>query len=228
MKNNGKEVSAIYTDNPKLGSKMNLLTAQAEELSVEDQHSYEEAAEFLKSVKALAGEITDTFGPIKDKAHQAHKEACAQEKKFLDPLNQIEARVKQKMTTYYLAEEKKRREEQLRLEAEAKKKQEEEALRNAEHLEAQGHGEEAAAVIQDAIDTVPVVNPTTEQPSAAGVSVRKVFKYRIIKEDDIKREYMMPNDRAISGLVKNMGKRAEAMVGGIQVYEDAIMGASRG
>lgn len=55
------------------------LVGQAQGLVVEDQAGLEKAAAFRQGVKALIAEIEGTFGPLKKKAHDAHKAIVAEE-----------------------------------------------------------------------------------------------------------------------------------------------------
>ena len=49
------------------------IEAQAKAIVVSDQRSLEGAAAFLLGVKDLSKKITEFFGPLKKKAHEAHK-----------------------------------------------------------------------------------------------------------------------------------------------------------
>lgn len=198
------------------------LSKKAGAIMVTDAASYEVAAEFLKAVKGLAKKVDETFDPIIKKQHEAHKEAITQKKRHAEPLEKIEKLVKDKMTTWWKENERLRAIEQAKLEAAEKKRLEDEALNMAGSLEAQGENEEANNVLQNAIDTRPVVESTIEQPKVAGVSMRKVLKYRIIDATAVKRDFLIPDDKAITKIVQGMGVKAEALVGGIQVYEDVI------
>jgi len=72
----------------------------ANELVINDQLSYGQAGEMLKTVKALAKKVKETFDPICEKANAAHKEATGKRKEHQQPLVDAEKLIKLKMLEY--------------------------------------------------------------------------------------------------------------------------------
>ena len=130
---------------------------QARGFIVTSNEQYAKGEEFMATCKTLETDIHNTFDPICDKAFQAHKEAVAQRKKYLDPLEEGRKILKQKMIAYQNECERIRREEQRRLEAEARKRAEEDALALAAEAEAEGDSEAAEAIIAAPLDVAPVM-----------------------------------------------------------------------
>jgi hypothetical protein len=181
---------------------------------------YESAGSFLLLLKGLQKEIDKTFKPIIEKAHAAHKEAISQSKTHSKPVENAEKIIKDKIAIYLLECERKRREEQRRLEEEARKRQEEEALQAAAEAESE---QEAEEIIQEAIETVPVVVAPRVESKVDGISSRKVWKWRLVNAEKMNPKFMIPDEKRINMSVRALGKVAEATIGGIQVYEETII-----
>lgn len=187
----------------------------AELIEIQSNEEYEKAGEFLKQVKAVKKEITATFAPIIKKAHEAHKEAKAQEKKHLEPLDKAETIIKPRIAAWIQECERKRIEKQRQLEEEARKRQEEEALKAAAEAETQ---EEAEEIVQEAIEEKPVVIAPKQHTKIEGIHTVKVKKFRIEDVSKINPKFMIPDEKKIGQLVRSLGKDAESIVGGIKVY----------
>lgn len=146
---------------------------RAEALVVSNDEEYQDAAEFLKSLKEQAAKVKDFFKPIKDAAHKAHKEVCDREKMMLDPLNRAESVIKKAAGSYLAEKERKRREAEERA-RQAAKAEAERRLAEAIALENQGKTEEAAAAVEEAeiIDgaAVTINIPAAIAPKVKGVS----------------------------------------------------------
>jgi hypothetical protein len=199
------------------------VVTQANELAIVDDENYQHASMILtKVIKPMAAEIKSTFRPIIEKAHASHKEACAQEKRHLEPLAKAEVIIKNKISVYLDEIDRKQREERARLEAEAKAQQEAQAVNDAIMAETK---EEADAIIEEAINTTPVVIAPKIEAKAEGISRKSVWKWRLDNVEKMNRQFMVPNETQINTLVRAMGKNAETLVGGITVYEDFIISA---
>lgn len=119
-----------------INSKIEPVLADAAEFKITSQGSLECANTMRQGVKALIKEVTDTFGPIKQKTHSAWKEAVAQEKKHLDPLEAADKSLKDKMGQYLLVEQAERQKETDRLAEIARKEREKEIEKANKKLEA--------------------------------------------------------------------------------------------
>ena len=205
-----------------LEKEASLIPFKANELTITNNPSFEAAGEFLKGIKGLRKKIDDSYDPIIKKAHEAHREAITQKKKYTDPLDNAEGQIKFKIGVYVHECESKRRLEEARLESELKARQEAEALEAAKHLEAQGETEAANEVMQQAIDTTPTVVLPKIQSKIEGISTRKVFKFKITDIKKIKPEFMIPDEKKIGAMVRATGKAAEGLIGGVAVYEEII------
>lgn len=153
--------------------------ATAKSIQITSQAGLELACEQLRRIKALQDAAIAAFGPIKEKAFAAHKEACAQEKRQLAPLQDAEKILKSGIAVYEM--------EQRRLrEAEERRLLEEQERQHAEQLEAQieeaerdgASVEEVQAIIEQPAPPRPFV-PVIQQPRPAGITPRQTWHAEI-------------------------------------------------
>lgn len=161
------------------------LEVRADALSVTNDEEYQDAAEFLKTLKDQAGKVKDFFKPLKDAAHKAHKEVCDREKQMLDPLTKAEVVIKKAVGEYLAEQERKRKaaEERAR---QAAKAEADRRLAEAIALENQGRMEEAAAAVEEAeiIDSATIAVPVAPTKKVKGVSSSK--DWELVSVDDSK------------------------------------------
>lgn len=76
------------------------IVGQAETLIVKDNQSNKAATLLLRLIKDFQKEIKDELRPAIEDAHSLHKRLVAQEKKFLEPLQNAEQRIKLKINQF--------------------------------------------------------------------------------------------------------------------------------
>ena len=161
-----------------LETKSNETVVQAGELTILNQEEYRAAADFLKTNKALQKEIKEHHKPIIEKAHETHKIALAQQKKYLVPLVSAESIVKGKMITWTTEIEKARRKEEARL-AEKARKEAEKLAERARKAEASGKVEKAEVLREEAAEAA-IMQPVVKGPEKVeGVSIKKTYKIEV-------------------------------------------------
>ena len=203
---------------PEVASKQALTVYdQAKAITVIDNATMSQADELIKSMRLVRKEIGLAFDPIIAKAHAAHKEAKAQKDRAELPLIQAEEFLKPQIKKYLAEQERIRIEKENELRLQAQKAEEEKRLAEAAQLEAEGHKEEAEAVLEK---PAPIVMPTVEKttPKADMRLYRKVWKFRIINEAAIPREYLKPDEIKIGGIVRAL--KGNCKIAGIEVYEE--------
>jgi hypothetical protein len=190
---------------------------QAKAITVTDNATMSRADDLIKSMRLVRKEIGLAFDPIIAKAFSAHREAKSQKDRAELPLIQAEEYLKPQIKRYLAEKERERQEEENRLRLDAQKAEEERRLVEALQLENEGLKEEAETVIAT---PTPIVMPTVEKttPKADMRLYRKVWKYRIISEVAIPREYLKPDDIKIGGVVRSL--KGKCNIPGIQVYEE--------
>lgn len=197
------------------------LKQEEQNIAVKDFSTCEIAGDFLKSLKPLRAEIDNTFDPIISKAHQAHKEAVAQKKKYIEPIDALEKSIKDKIRQYQIEQEKIRKAEEERirkeLELKAKKEKEEAALKAIDENKI----EEAEKIIEKPIEQPKYSEyQQLKQKTTTTVTVDN-WKYEILDPQQVPREYCCPDDKMISMIVKaNKGK---VNIPGVRVYNEPIV-----
>jgi hypothetical protein len=158
---------------------------RARRMTIRDNVDYSRAAEFLKSIKQLRGEVDNAFDPIISKAHEAHREALAQKKIAETPLIEAEGVMKRAITRYLSDMERVRRAEEDRIkrehEAQIRAQAEEENLKRAQELADAGDMEGAAEAV-DAEVMVPEIPVYVESSvvKVAGISARKTYYAEVV------------------------------------------------
>lgn len=153
-----------------LNKKVLAIPDQARSVTIIGPESYQHAADFLLTVKALLKEVDNTFNPIIDKQYQAHREALAQKKRHQDPLLLAESIIKPKMVAY--------RDEQERIARDAQRKAQEEAtLQEAADAEADGQHHRVNEILDGkGIVAAPMPAPVAK---VAGIAPRETWSAEV-------------------------------------------------
>ena len=190
--------------------------------AITDQATYASAGEYLTKIKTIRKRVKDLFDPAVKKAHQAHKELLSLKRTFDKPLDDAERNIKSGMSAWHAEQERQRRAEEARLRAEQEKADEERRLAEAEKLESEGKTEQAEAVLEQPSVAPPVVLPSST-PKVEGVSMREVWKFRIVDEKSIPREFLMVDEKKLGAYARNM--KAAATVPGVEFYSEKSISA---
>lgn len=197
------------------------LVAQESALAVRSGDEYEAAGRLLVA-------LTTAFKIIEAERFELTKPLDALKEKWIAifqlPLDRLSAAVtslKRKRVAWQAEAERQRKAEEERARQEALKAQarlDAAADKKAERLLEKGHVEEAERIL-DAVPQVqmPVV-AQTEAPKTAGVAGRKNWKFRIVSEEEIPREYLVPDLVKIGGVVRAM--KDKTSISGIEVYSE--------
>lgn len=194
---------------------------QAKLIIVHNRETLDSANDFLSAVKGLIREVRDTFNPIVDKTHKAHKEAVTQKKKYETPLLEAERIIKLQIGTYLLEQEKirKKAEEKAEKEAEERQRLTDEKLKKAQAVAQAGDVKEAARIVDEEIPEAPPYEPLPEVPEIEGTSVRQLVKWRCTNIKIVPRNLLMLDSVKITKLgVETKGK---AQVPGIEFFLEA-------
>lgn len=214
--------------------------AQARALKVTDGSTYQQAAELLVGIKALRGEVNETFDPIIADAHKAHKTACEKKRAADAPLLEAETILKRSMSDYNVEQERLRLEEQRRLEEQARREEEDRRLAEAAALEKEGHDTncpelvvEAERVLEQPVMTAPV-QVARAVPKVAGIVHRENWSARVTSLIALVRfiathpehvNLIQPNQAALNSLARSM--KANLRIDGVQPVNTPTVAASR-
>lgn len=194
-------------------------------LQVTTPEEYTNAGNFLKTIKAAQKKVTDFFGPMKQKAFEAHKEITKQESAMVGPLRDAEQKIKSSMLTYQSQEERKRFEAQRKAQEEADKK----AMAERARLEREAAKlktpelkeqrlEMAAAVV------APVVSVASVIPVIQGQNIVKRWKAKVVNLDAVPREWMIVNQSALDAFARST--KGAVKVAGVEFVESANLASS--
>ena len=191
---------------------------QAKAVKVIDGETYTSAGLLWKAIGDMIAEVKSTFDPICDAAHKAHKTATEKRSKYLDPLQVAYKSVKSLMSDYDAEQKRKAEAEQRRLEALAKKEEEDRLIAEAAEMEKNGQHEEAAAIIEEPVYVPPITVKKDVPKMAGGPVYRTIWKFKIYDAKLIPREYLIPDEKSIGGVVR--ASQGKIKIPGIQSYEE--------
>ena len=202
---------------------------QSSNLVVTNNQNNQLAANMVKILKNFQAEIRAELRPHIQKANELHKSLCSQEKRHLEPLVVAEREIKGKMSAFFEVQEEKRRKEQQRLAdqaAAAERKRRETLEKQAAAHEAAGRAEKAEERRQAAAEVhvpTPIVETAVEKQE--GVATKVVWKFDIVDETLIPREFMMPDEKGILKIVAAYKNKAnvEKLIPGIRAYPETII-----
>ena len=156
---------------------------KANRLQVVDQLTFKAACEFREALKAVQKEIDEAFDPIISKAHQAHKEACAQKKKAEGPIVEAKRVIEPRISQYLSEQELIRKQEEIRLAEIARKAEEEAKLAEAAAYEAAGDKETAEEIINEPIKATTVVLPKANLNT--GINMRETWTAEVVNLEEL-------------------------------------------
>lgn len=223
------EAALKLVETTEVETKAMTIVDQAKAVKVTDSQTYTAAGMLWKTIGDMIKEVKDTFDPICDAAHKAHKAAVEKRSKYLDPLTTAQKSVKGLMSAWDAEQERIRQAEQRRLEEIARKEAEEQALLEAiaAEEEAKRNGatkeeaaQEATAIMEEHVYVAPVVIPKAVPKMQGGPVYRTVWKARIVNERLIPREYLTVDMVKINGVVRAL--KAQTNVPGVEPYEERV------
>lgn len=201
------------------------VVAQARCFVVDSPATYSAASVFLKDVKAAQSRVVAFFAPMKQKAHEAHKEITTKESETLKPLTEAGALVKRNMLTFYQEQERIRQEEQRKAQAiadETARKERERLEKEAAKLKTpelkEQRLEQAAAIV------APVVSVASVTPVISGQSIRKTWTAKVVNSAIVPREWLSVNESALSAFAK--ATKGAVPVAGVEFVEVAGISSS--
>ena len=132
-----------------LANEVSVIEQRAMNIVIHSAEDFEQAGEFGRQLKQQSAMVKEFFAPMKDAAHQAHKQICEREKAMLAPLVAAEKTLKTAMGNYQLELERIRREKEEEIRRVAKAEADRK-LAEASALEDKGDVAGAEAVLAGA------------------------------------------------------------------------------
>lgn len=186
--------------------------------SINSVEQYERAADIFLRCKRVRKEIAATFKPIKDAQRKALNEAVEQERRLDSPFQSAERILNPAMISFRDRQEKYRKSHEAKLQQEVDSQAQEDQIQEAVAAEEAGDQSGAERILNQPVQAPPVILDN-QTPKVSNVSFRKSWGFRIDREDEVKRLFLVPDLIRIGKQVRALGPKAEKLVGGIRVFD---------
>ena len=193
-------VQQDYTEQEEQGI---LLVAQAEDLKIMDQASFEVGAEMRKTIKAYLAEVRRITAPVVTAAHATWKAALAQQQGLEANALEAEKILNKSLGAYEQAQ---------RAEADRIKREAEKVLLAAEQ-EAKARAKETGAPVEAVVVFTP---PPPPAPKAQGLAFVDTWKFEVTDPALVPREHLKVDEASIGGVVRAL--KGQAVIPGVRVY----------
>ena len=188
---------------------------------VESNEDLSKATFCIKGIKQMQEKVKSSFDPIVDQAHKAHKEAISQRDKYLKPLQDIEKRFKEAILLFSKKLELEQRERERIANELLAKKAEEERQRILKESEGKTDAWDKYELEEKAKSIVPItVDIQKKFVEQEGLSIRRIWKARIIDESKVPRMYLVVDLPQLNSAAKIENIRKEG-IAGIEFYEES-------
>jgi hypothetical protein len=122
----------------------------------------------MNLINGLIKQVKETFGPIKEKTHAAHKEVCAQENRHLLPLDTAKNAIREKIGTFDLEQKRLAEAEEARLREEAR------IAFEKQQAEAQKMIDDILAKTADIDETIELIGMELKRDDLSEIEVQKL------------------------------------------------------
>ena len=200
------------------------ITHEAAVIEVVSNESMVKACNLLKGIRGIVEQINETFDPAIASAYKTHRDVIAAKKRHSFPLDEASKTLRQKIGTYEQEQERLRMKKERELQRQAQEREEKIALEEAAMLESEGRKEEAEQILDGPIEASPVI-VKNEVPKVSGVSTRYIWKFKIVDEKKIPREYLTPDEKSIGAIVR--ARQGKVEIPGVKAYREAVVSARR-
>lgn len=200
------------------------IVASATALSIADNDSRLAASGALKKCKAFQEVIGRVFDTVIADRNRAWKDAIAVKQVYSRPAEAAETIIKNKIVAWDREQAAVRARREAELLAEAKREAEELRLQHAIALEKAGEQRAAEQVLSAPLAVAPVVLPAP--PKMAGESARTNWRYEIVDESLVPREYLMVDEKKLGAYARAM--KTVASVPGVRFYAEQSVASRAG
>lgn len=201
-----------------------LMVKNYQDYAIALPEQYTGAAEHLKLIKTRYDELEELRKSMTRPLDDSKKRIMDFFRRPLEALTNAENLIKRAMLTWQQTQEQIRRAEEARL-AEIQRKEAEKLTERARKAEEAGKTERAEELRQQAQEKemfVPTVASTVEK--IKGISTRTYWRYRVINEALIPRDYLIPNHEKLAAIAEVT--KGTLKVAGIEFYSEESMSAS--
>jgi len=148
-------------------------------------------------------------------AHAAWKAAVSHRDSILKPLEKLEAVVKDAVKRYDEEQERKRKEEEAAIQG--KLNEERESILRKLEIAKRADTRAALAAKLETLDAIEVSVPSRVEKTEGEYTV-EVWKWEVVDAAAIPREYLVPDEKRIAGVVRVM--KGETRIPGVKVWSE--------
>jgi len=200
--------------------------AIAESFSISSNKAYAEAGEILKTIKGRYREIENKRREMTLPLDEAKKRVMDFFRQPLERLSNAERLIKGAMVAFTQEQERIRQAEEQRIQALAREEQErldKELEKQITQAQEEGDNERAESLLDTATKiAVPLVQ--TEKPKVQGIKTITRWRYKIVDEALIPREYLMPNEKLLADMA--IMTKGTIKVPGVEFYSESIVAST--
>jgi hypothetical protein len=211
----------LTPEEKQLVAQTDVILADAEQYKVTTATQYADAGDVLKRIKGHQKKLEEAETGITKPINDGLKAIRDLFRGPKERATRAESLVKRAMIAYSTEQDRLRREEQQRADEVARKEREALEAKAAKAAES-GKVEKAAALEQRAATVVaPVIHRAP--PTVAGVSMREVWKFEVLDEMQVPREFLSVDEKKIRAVVSAL--KGGAVIAGVRVYPEKTLAA---
>ena len=223
----------INKESAEIPEDVQVLVAQAEgdmvlaqRFTIASNDNYVQAGEILKTVKGRYQEIEAKRKEMTSPLDEAKRRIMDFFRQPLEQLSNAERQIKSAMLTFMQEQERIRREQEERLQALARVERERlDKLTSEKVSQALEEGNfEKAGEILDTVAEVAVPTVQLEKPKVQGIKMVTRWKYRIIDESLIPREYLIPNEKLLASMA--IAAKGATKIAGVEFYSESTVSSA--
>ncbi len=178
------------------------------------------ATAIIKGIKGLIEKVEASYGPIVERAHEAHKEAIAQRDKYLKPMKETKKKYEVAITQFAIKQEAEIREQKRLADLELAKIAEVNKQKLLDESKATNNEWEKEVLQEQAQEIKPItVDLPKKFVEESGVVIRKTWKARVVDESIVPRAFLLVNESALNQAAKQEAWRISGIMG-IEFYEE--------
>ena len=198
----------------------------AQRFTIASSDDYVQASEILKTVKGRYQEIEAKRKGMTAPLDEAKKRIMDFFRQPLEQLSNAERQIKSAMLAFMQEQEKVRREQEEQLQALARAERERLNKITAEKISQaveEGNLKKAEEIL-DAVVEVAAPTVQQEKPKAQGIKMVTRWKYRIIDESLIPREYLVPNEKLLANTA--VATKGVIKIAGVEFYSESTVSSA--
>lgn len=218
----------LATLDEETGHEVDALTKRAQAMEITSPEAADAVAEFRNEIVSRRKRIEEWFRSPIDLAFKAHRALTQRRSDAVARFAEPERIAVEKLKAWNEEQTRLRREAEQIAERERQRLMEEQRLADAIEAEKAGDAERAERIVEGRTpQPVPHVPVAVAPPQkVAGVSFVKGWGYRIVDAKKLLREYLMPDERRIAGVIKSLGDAA--VIPGVEVFETSSVRTAPG